>query len=270
MPPSGDSLSLIIVGPGRAGSSIARAATAAGHEIVGVLSRTPGHKLGPDLDWPSALPEADMALIAVRDDAIAEVTERMAPIVGPVKVVAHLSGFVPVMVLQPLRESGPAIGGFHPLQSMPDPVRGAEALAGAHVGIGGDPAAVEALTGLGVSLGMQVFALEDAARPAYHAAAAAASNFVVASLGISADLFRSAGIEPGVSRALVERAVANAFDEGPDRALTGPVARGDVETVRGHLEAAAEVSEDLGDQFRLMVEATAIRAGRRGDLGRWR
>lgn len=261
---------LIIVGPGRAGGSIARAAISAGHQIVGVLSRTPGQQYGPDLDWDSPFPEADIALISVRDDAIGEVTDRIKPMVGSVAVVAHLSGFVPVLALRPLQESGAAIGGFHPLQSMPDPVRGAEALRGAHVGIGGDALAVDALTHLGVSLGMETFRLEDEARPAYHAAAAAASNFVVTSLAISADLFESAGIDPGVSRPLVERAVANAFEEGPERALTGPVARGDIETVIGHLTAARHVSQDVGDQFRLMVEATTIRAGRRGDLHRWR
>ena len=261
---------LIIVGPGRAGGALATAAPAAGHEIVGVLSRSSTQEYGPVLAWDSPLPEADIALIAVKDDAIASVVERLEPLAINVAVAAHLSGFVPVLSLQPLHEKGVAVGGFHPLVSMPDPTSGAAAMDGAFVGIGGDPLAVDTLTHLAGSLGLEPFRLEDADRPAYHAAAASAANFVVTSLAISGDLFESAGIDPRVSRPLVERVVANCFEQGPSQSLTGPIARGDVDTVIGHLTAAHEVSDPVGQQFRLMVEATAVRASREQDLHRWK
>lgn len=261
---------LIIIGPGRAGGSVARAAIAAGHQIVGVLSRRGSSDLGADLDWGSPLPQADLALVSVRDDALAEVVERITGLTGEVRVAAHLSGYLPVTVLAPLREAGTAVGGFHPLQTLPNPKRGAEALAGAFAGIGGDPLAVEELTGLARSLGMEPFTLDDQTRPSYHAAAAAAANYVIVALAISSDLFRSAGIDPAVSRPLVDQAVTNAFEQGPDRVLTGPVARGDVRTVIGHLAAARAVSEELEAQFRRMAEATALRAGRTEDPDLWR
>ena len=260
---------LIIVGPGRAGGALGLAAETAGHELVGVLSRTPSQRW-ESLEWDRPLPEADVVLIAVRDEAIAEVAERIAPYVADIGVVAHLSGFTPVLVLHDIQERGTAVGGFHPLQSLPDPETGARALAGSYVGIDGDPLAVDVLTHLASSLGMEPFRLDDTARPAYHAAAAAAANFVVTSLAVSADLFESAHIDPKVSRPLVERAVANVFDRGPAASLTGPIARGDIETVIGHLEAAHEVSSHVGRQFRLIAEATAIRAGREEDLHRWK
>ncbi len=261
---------LIIIGPGRAGGSMAIASTRAGHEIAGVLSRTPGHGYGPELDWDVDLPDADVALIAVRDDAIAEVAGRLEGRVGRVGVVAHMSGFVPVMTLHGLQEAGTAVGGFHPLQSMPDAERGAAALDGAHVGIDGDALAIDTLTHLANSLGLEPFRLGDEARPAYHAAAAAAANFVVTSLGVSSDLFRAAGVDPAVSEPLVRQAVSNVFEKGPAAALTGPIARGDIETVIGHLTVAREVSEDVGRQFELMAEATTIRAGREQDLLKWK
>lgn len=261
---------LVIVGPGRAGGAIAIASERAGHEITGVLSRHPGSTPWSDLAWDDDLPDTDVALISVRDDAIAEVSERISPIVGNVGVVAHLSGFTPVLVLHHLQEKGIAVGGFHPLQSLPDPETGADALAGAFVGIGGDPLAVDMLTHLATTLGMEHFHLDDTARPAYHAAAAAAANFVVSSLAVSGDLYESAGIDPRVSRPLVERAVANVFEKGSAASLTGPIARGDIETVIGHLTAAHEVSDHVGRQFKLMAEATAIRAGREEDLHRWK
>jgi len=270
VPQPGVDLRLIIIGPGRAGGSIALAAAEAGHEIVGVLSRSTGQGYGPDLVWDEPLPEADLVLIAVRDEAIVDVVERLDTIVGSVGVVAHVSGFVPVRVLHPLQERGVAVGGFHPLQSMPDPVSGSRALRGAFVAIDGDPLALDVLTHLAESLGMTPFHLEDEDRPAYHAAAAAASNFVITSLAIAADLFRSAGVDPAVARPLVERAVANAYEQGPDRSLTGPIARGDIETVIGHLAAARQVSPTVGDQFLLMAEATTLRAGREEDLDLWK
>ena len=260
---------LIIVGPGRAGGAMGLAAEAAGHELVGVLSRSPTDRW-ENLAWDATLPEADVVLIAVRDEVIAEVAGRIAPLLSEVGVVAHLSGFTPVLVLHDIQERGTAVGGFHPLQSLPDPETGARALAGSYVGIDGDQLAVDVLTHLATSLGMEPFRLDDAARPAYHAAAAAAANFVVTSLAVSADLFESAHIDPKVSRPLVETAVANVFDKGSAASLTGPIARGDIETVIGHLEAAHEVSSHVGRQFRLIAEATAIRAGREEDLHRWK
>ncbi|MFZ0013714.1 MAG: DUF2520 domain-containing protein, partial [Acidimicrobiia bacterium] len=233
----------MIVGPGRAGGAVATASERAGHEVVGVLTRRPGATPWVELSWDEAIPEVDVVFVAVRDDAIEEVSHRIAPLVAEVGVVAHLSGFVPVVVLHHLRDRGVAVGGFHPLQSLPDRESGADALAGSFVGIGGDELAVDTLTHLASSIDMEHFRLEDAARPAYHAAAAAAANFVNVSLGISSDLFNSAGIDPRVSRPLVERAVAHVFEKGSAASLTGPIARGDIETVIGHLTAAHEVSE---------------------------
>jgi predicted short-subunit dehydrogenase-like oxidoreductase (DUF2520 family) len=262
-------MKLIVAGPGRAGGSLALAAEAADHEMVGVLSR---HQVGQwvSLEWDTELPEADVMFIAVRDDAIAEVASRVAPFVGDIGVVAHLSGFTPVMVLHEIQERGTAVGGFHPLQSLPDPESGARALAGSFVAIDGDQLGVDVLTHLATSLGMEPFRLDDTARPAYHAAAAAAANFVVTALAVSGDLFRAARVDPSVSRPLVETAVANVFKKGAAASLTGPIARGDIETVIGHLTAAHEVSEHVGRQFRLMAEATTIRAGREEDLHRWK
>jgi predicted short-subunit dehydrogenase-like oxidoreductase (DUF2520 family) len=261
---------LVIVGPGRAGSALAIASERAGHEITGVLSRGAVETEWPALSWEEAMPESDLALLAVRDDAITEVSHRVAPLLEDVGVVAHLSGFVPVLVLHHLQEQGTAVGGFHPLQTLPDAISGADALAGSFVGIDGDPLALDVLAHLAASLEMEPFRLEDTARPAYHAAAAAAANFVVTSLAVSADLFQSAGIDPRVSRPLVERVVANVFEKGAGPSLTGPIARGDIETVVGHLTAAHEVSEHVGRQFRLIAEATTIRAGREEDLRQWK
>jgi predicted short-subunit dehydrogenase-like oxidoreductase (DUF2520 family) len=260
---------LTIAGPGRAGGSIALAAARSGHQITGVVSRSADSAYGPAVGWDDPLPECDLLLIAVRDVAIEEVSSRLAPQAASVPVAAHTSGFTPVTALDELARTGVAIGGFHPLQTLPDPERGAAALAGSFVGIGGGPVAMATLNDLATSLDMIPFPLADESRPAYHAGAAAAANFVITALATAADLMISARIDPVVTRPLVEQAVANVYDIVGDSPLTGPIARGDVSTVIGQLEAARRVSDSVGEQYRQMAEATAIRAGRKGDIVRW-
>ena len=89
---------LIVIGPGRAGGSVALAAERVGHEIVGVLSRS-GSSRWHDIDWDHPLPEADLAFVAVNDDAINDVSHRIAHLLEEVGVVAHMSGFVPVLTM---------------------------------------------------------------------------------------------------------------------------------------------------------------------------
>lgn len=260
---------LVIIGPGRAGGSIALAAARVGHEVVGVVGTSQIDTYGPPVAVGEKLPEADVALICVRDHDIEVVVASLTDLAANVSVIAHVSGFEPTATLWPLSAQGVSVGGFHPLQTLPNPEVGADSLRGAYVGIDGDQLAVDALTHLGVSLAMIPFRLSDDVRPLYHAAAAAAANFVVTSLVTSADLFVAAGIDPSVARPLVERVVVNVFESGARRALTGPIARGDTETVVGHLVAARQVSEDVGRQFRLLAEATAVVADQEDEVKKW-
>jgi predicted short-subunit dehydrogenase-like oxidoreductase (DUF2520 family) len=138
------------------------------------------------------------------------------------------------------------------------------------VGIEGDELAYDTLTHFGLSLGMHPFRLSDQVRPLYHAAAAAAANFVVTALATSADLLDAADIETEVTKPLVNQVVKNVFEVGARSALTGPIARGDTETVVGHLVAAHQVSDSVGQQFRLLAEATAILAGRYSEVENWK
>jgi predicted short-subunit dehydrogenase-like oxidoreductase (DUF2520 family) len=261
---------LVIVGPGRAGGSIARAARAAEHEIAGVVSRTGDDRFGPPLAPDEPWPQVDLALICVRDDQIEPLAISMASQFADIPVVAHVSGFVPVTALKPLAFPGVSLGGFHPLQTLPDPERGAAALAVSYVGIGGEELAEDTLIHFAISLDLKPFALDDAVRPLYHAASAAAANFVATALATASDLYAAAAIEPGVAAPLVSRVAQNVFEVGGRESLTGPIARGDTETVIGHLVAAHQVSESVGKQFRLMAEATALLAGRFSEVKDWK
>ncbi len=253
-------MDIVIVGPGRAGGSIGLAAQNAGHRVVGVVAGPSGRI--PDSRWPpvgddSPLPGCDLLILSVRDDLLPEVGAVIARRVGRADLVAHLSGFTSISVLEPFRDS--QIGSVHPLQTLPDPLVGSGSLAGAWAAITG----AKALADFASSLGMRPFALADQHKPAYHAGASSAANFVVECLAVAEDLFAAAGAPLEALRPLVERVVANAFDLGPRRALTGPVVRGDTRTVLGQIETADLIDPGLGGQYRHLVAALSMRA--RGD-----
>jgi predicted short-subunit dehydrogenase-like oxidoreductase (DUF2520 family) len=251
---------IIIAGPGRAGGALALAAAAAGHNIVGVVSRsevTFGRFSRFEYDAP--LPRADLLVVAVRDSYIDEVANRLAPSANDVASAVHLSGFGSVGLLSPLKAAGVATGSFHPLQTLPSPAEGARALAGSWVGVTAGEELRRTLWDFAATLHMRPFDLADDQKHAYHAAASAASNFVVAALGLSERLFAAAGVPTAAARPLTERVVENAYSLGALAALTGPIARGDWPTVSGQIEAAGAAG--LGEAYLAMAQATALLAG---------
>lgn len=250
--------------------ALAIAARTAGHEIVAVVGRDRAHaeRAAATLDTPArgieeSFPSADVAVIAVRDGAIGAVAELLAGTDQSFPLAVHLSGLVGVDALAPLADRGIATGSFHPLQTLPTPELGAQRLGGAGVAITAEGDAADTLRLLAESLGAVPFDLDDAAKPLYHAAAAAASNFPVATLAMAQDMFAAAGVDFAVARPLVEAIVANSFLLGPRAALTGPVARGDVSTVRAQLEAVVAHTPEWEPAFRGLVDELARLSGRR-------
>ena len=206
------------------------------------------------------LPAADLLVVATSDDHIESTARRLAPNAVDIAGVIHLSGFKSIDVLAPFVARGIDTGSFHPLQSLPDPQTGANSLRGSWAGLTASGSLLGVLEDLATSLGMASFALPDSVKPIYHAAASAASNYVVAALDLADSLFDLAALPFEALAPLTRNAVANAFARGPGPALTGPIARGDWDTVRGQFEAVALAGADRERQFRLMAEATAITA----------
>ncbi len=194
--------------------------------------------------FPGPAPAGGVVLLAVPDDAVARVASELAEEgeAMPGAVVLHLSGALPSAVLAPLRDRGYAAASLHPLQTVAAPERGAEMLRGITFAFEGEDAARPAAEEIVGAAGGRMISVPAAAKPEYHAACVFASNYVVASAAVAARLLsRTAGIpEPEALAALlplVEGARANLERWGLPRALTGPVARGDVEVIRRHLGA---------------------------------
>ncbi len=257
-----------LVGPGRAGTALSLALHRAGHDIVAVAGRSPERTAevaarfdAEPLGLADPLPAVDLVVVAVRDDAIAEVAETLAGTAGESRGVVHLSGATSTGALAPVAASGVPVGSFHPLQTLPSAEAGAARLEGAWVAVTAEEPLRTTLHELAESMGARPFDLADEHKAIYHAAAASAANFTLAALAVAAELFAAAGVPFDAAKPLVDAVVANAFTAGPRASLTGPVARGDVTTVAAQLAAIAEQAPEWEEAYRAFVAATAGVAG---------
>jgi predicted short-subunit dehydrogenase-like oxidoreductase (DUF2520 family) len=243
-----------VIGAGRAGLSLGLALARAGHMVRIHGRRT--QPVPPPLTLttgapPAWLREMDVLLLAVPDDAISELAAALAAHgrTRAGQVVLHLSGALGRDALQALAASGAALGSLHPLQTLTDPAAAPERLRGAVAAVEGEPQAVEVASGLARDVGLVPVPIPSDQKPRYHAAAVFASNFLVALAGVAQRLFVEAGLPDEVARtglaALMAGALENLRAGGPAGALTGPVARGDVETIRRHLEVLRKADADL-------------------------
>ncbi len=213
-----------------------------------------------------AIRPVELVLLAVPDDAVGPVAAELASegAVGAGHVVLHVSGLLDRKALAPLDPSGAGLGSFHPLQTIADPASAPDRFAGAYAGIEGDERALAAGERLAAALRMHTVRLAPGAKPAYHAGAVAAANYTVALAGLAQRLAQSAGIPaPASSRMflpLLRGAVAN-LELGPAAALTGPVRRGDVRTIRAHLAALGPDDRELYRWLGLAALQLAREAG---------
>lgn len=216
---------------------------------------------------PADLAQAGVVILAVRDDQLDGVIGALAGEASDGRmaegaVVLQLSGSDEPASLARLRAAGRPVGTFHPLLPL-TPESAPAVFRGAWVGIDGDPAAMEVAGSLAARIGAHSLRIPAGARASYHAAAVLASNFPVVLAALAARLLREAGVEPtsadGAVGALLSTAAAN-VERGPlDPAavasrLTGPISRGDGDTLAAHREALA------GDATTLAVYDSLSRA----------
>ena len=260
--------SVTILGAGRMGQGLALALR--GVEVLLVSRR--GHPVAAGLRLHTgtraqAVARGRVVILAVPDDAVTSLAAELAAerAVGADHTVPHLSGLLDRRALSPLTDTGAALGSFHPLQTIADPAAAREWLAGAYAGLEGDGRAVEVGSRLAEALGMVPVELSAAGKAAYHAGAAIVANYTTALFAVAERLAREAGV-PAESAArlylpLLRGTSAN-LDAGPVAALTGPVRRGDAQTVRAHLA----VLRGTDAQLYRMLGAEALRLARQAGL----
>jgi predicted short-subunit dehydrogenase-like oxidoreductase (DUF2520 family) len=260
-----------VVGAGRVGAVLAAALRAAGHEIVAVAgesaaSRTRIETLLPGVrvDKPTAVSRScDLLLLTVPDDMLSNVVTMLAAAgaIRPGQQVVHTSGKHGLAVLAPAAEVGAEILAMHPAMTF----------TGTHVDVARLPGCVFGVTAtdgtralaraLVADLGGSVVWVAEDRRTLYHAGLAHGANHLVTLVSQAMDLLRESGAtDPAATlRPLLTAALDNALTYG-DAALTGPIVRGDVETVRAHLADIARTSPGTLGSYVALARATANRA----------
>lgn len=270
-----------VIGAGRMGQGIALALSRSGTAVT-LLGRTPKPVPAPlvvqERDWGVACRGADVVLVATPDAAIRLVAERLRAEdgVGPEQAVLHLSGLLGGDALGALEPTGAALGSFHPLQTVADPLTAGERLRGAFAGIEGDERALAAGTRLAALLGMTPVRIPAQAKPAYHAGATLVANYTVALMGMAVRLAEQAGVAPDTAARLylpLLRGAADNLDRMPAAAaLTGAIRRGDAGTVAAHLAALAPhdqvVYAALGLEALTLARAAGLAEGPAAEVRR--
>ena len=229
-----------VVGAGRLGSALAPALQGAGLIVDGPLGR------GADTAG------ADLVLLCVPDEQIATAGAAVAP--GP--LVGHCSGASPLTVLAPHEAFS-----LHPLMTV---TAGGATFRGAAAAVAGTTyRAIAAARSLATARGMRPIEVADADRAAYHAAASMASNFLVTLEAAAERLAATAGIDRAALAPLVGATVENWVALGPERALTGPLVRGDEATVARQRAAVAQRTPELVALFDTLADATRALAASR-------
>ncbi len=266
-----------IVGVGKVGAVLGAAFVAAGHQVVACaavseasLERAAQLLPGvPVLPIPEVVATADVVLMTVPDDALQPLVDGLAAenAWGPGKLVVHTSGFHGVTALSRVLDAGGDVIAMHPAMTFTGGPKDLERLSGTPFAVTGSSGLQLVGEAMVLDIGGDPFPLAEDDRPRYHAALAHASNHLVTLVAQSQQILRSVGVEDPsrLLRPLLEATLNNALERG-DKALTGPVSRGDVGTVRAHLAVLADPpdgADDIPMAYRAMARATLQRAARR-------
>ena len=267
-----------VVGAGRVGAVLASALRSAGHSVVGatgvseasrdrIEAMLPGVPL---LDVPDVVERAELVLLTVPDDVLADLVGGLATTGAwqPGQLVVHTSGRFGTAVLDPARRRGAIPLALHPAMTFSGTSLDVARLADCCFGVTAPNPVLPVAQALVVEMGAEPVVIDEELRPLYHAALSHGSNHLVTLVAQAAQLLGQAGVEhPGrLLGPLLSAALDNALRRGDD-ALTGPVARGDAGTVTAHLEVIAGTgAADVLQAYRVMARTTAERALATGRL----
>lgn len=259
------------VGAGRVGSALAILLQQAGYTISAISSQYRRHAAGlasglglPEIatdDAAEVARRSDLIFITTPDDAIAPVAGQIGRAgVAAGKAVVHTSGALPSSVLVGVREHGAIVGSLHPLQAFASVEAALTKLPGSSFALEGDPLLIRLLTRLVSDLGGVPMTIRPQDKVLYHAAAVIAANYAVTLADLATGLLARTGIakEQALQALLplLRGSLDNLAAEGLPHALTGPVARGDVGTVRRHLAALDAADPPLADLYRRLGNFT--------------
>jgi predicted short-subunit dehydrogenase-like oxidoreductase (DUF2520 family) len=271
---AGNGLKIGFIGAGKVGFTLALALSKAGYTVNAVSSRSisSAYKLGDKLpsavvfDSPQGVASAcDLIFVTTPDSAIGDVISSITA--HPGFMVCHVAAAVPLAVLDPLRTQGAVTGVFHPLQAIGS--SNAEILPGITFAIEAEEPLFKILREMAVRLGGRVVELKGNDRVLYHASAIMASNYLVTLVSLAAGLWEGFGTQEQAVRALmplIRGTLDNIEQIGIPDCLTGPISRGDIETIEKHISAIEEANPNTLEIYRLLALQTVPIAVAKGSI----
>ena len=217
----------------------------------------------------AALRIADITLLGVPDDQITATCAALAAsgLLHENSIVFHCSGALSSEALTAARACGAALASVHPVRSFADAEAVAQNFSGTFCGVEGDARALQLLQPALLAIGARLVPIDAGAKTLYHAASVFASNYLTTIIDTALRAYSAAGIAPDLARQmaqpLIAETLANIFKLGPEQALTGPIARGDLATVAKQQAAVAIWDSDAGTLYEALADATKQLAQRR-------
>ena len=268
---------LNIIGAGKVGRVLGRLFAASGSFAVqDVLTRSQDSAFdavrfmgaGQAVDGIARMGRADAWMLAVSDDQIETACAQLAAVPGLAgAVVFHCSGAKSSSALEAAARAGALTASLHPIRSFADPDQVAQHFSGTFCGVEGDARALDMLSGALSAIGGRAVPIDAAAKTVYHAASVFASNYLVTLLDAALRAYQAAGISEDVARQLAaplaSETLAYVIRLGAVPALTGPIARGDVDTVARQQAALDAWDGPSGELYRALALATTALAQRR-------
>ncbi|HAP32271.1 MAG TPA: DUF2520 domain-containing protein [Firmicutes bacterium] len=272
---------LAIIGAGNVGKVLGTALKAKGYRLGAAFCRTEMSRRVAEQVLRCPVPETaaqaaqagDIVFITTPDRVIREVCEKIAATGGfrPGQYVLHTSGAHSSAVLTAARAEGAYVLSFHPLQTFPGLEVGLQSLPGTFFTVEGDAAALDLAAELVDALGGKMLSIPTALKPLYHAAACAACNYLVTLMDAALEMYAVMGIPAENAMEalspLVQGTLRNIAVLGPQQALTGPIARGDLSTISCHQEILAQHCPALLPLYTRLGLDTVDLARRKGTLG---
>lgn len=262
-----------IIGTGKVGRTLMMLFGASQHvEVIDVLARTPENVdravaqtgVGRAVHDLSDMRAADVWILSVPDDAIADVAQGLAETVVPTEgaVAVHCSGFLSSEVLAPLRSKGWGVASCHPVLSFADPVIAARMFPRICCAVEGDEGAAAVVSALVRLLEATPFAVDTAHKALYHAAAVFSNNFTTVMQAVAREAWEAAGVSPEIADRLGSTLLDGTAEAvarlGPAAALTGPAARGDREVMEKQQAEVAAWHPEAGALYEAL-SALAVR-----------
>lgn len=249
------------IGAGTIGSTLALKLSRQGYPVIAVSSRhhTSAKRLAQLITGCSAVTDnqeiadrSQFVFITTPDDVIASVASQIAWHQG--QMVVHCSGADSTDILEPARQAGAYVGGFHPLQTFADAEAAAENMSGSTFALEAEEPLLRTLKEMASALGGHWIKLAPGDKAVYHAAAVIASNYLVTLVKMATDLWQTFGVPKEKATEallpLIRGTVRNLATIGLPQCLTGPITRGDSGTIKKHFRALEKAAPDMLATYR--------------------